>query len=172
MGILLMINFEKNMTVVKINGNKKDEDSFETGLIEAAFDFWFKNNGHIRSPFPAYIREKLRLESTEKFLSWCKGISIEAKKEINDEILAEKLEEIIFERAYGLVLTEDEKLTIKYPFMPRLEDLIKDNETAGGAEGKVVDRWLVKRGDFTFMKLKISNIKSGEIQETEFELPE
>ncbi len=146
---------------------------YEPEMVKAAFSFWFTDTEHIRSPFPEYIREKLETDATKKFATWCSSISADAKKDINDEIIAEKFEEITFELALDMVLTEDEKLTIRYPFMIRLGDAInvKSNpETT--AESLVVDRWYEKKGDTAFLKVKLRETISGGEWETEFELPE
>ncbi len=161
------------MNPIEIENKLKSQSYIEPEMIEAAFDFWFADRDHIRSPFPVYIRETLRLSAIDKFLSWSSQISEKAKKDINDEILAEKLEEIIFELALDMVLTEDEKLTIHYPFLARVGDVLEDkNAPAGASESKIIDRWLVKREDNTFMKVKLKNTSLDEEWETEFELPE
>lgn len=152
---------------------KEQKTESETDMMTAAFNYWFSDNGHVRSPFPVYIQEELREKSISKFLSWTQKVPVKAKKEINDEIVAEKFEEILFEAALNLVITEDEKLTIRYPFMIRIGDVIKvkgvdDKE----AESKVIDRWFFKKGDEAFMKAKLQNISSGNEWETDFELPE
>ncbi len=167
------IKSEGIMSELEIENKLNLQNYIEPEMVEAAFEFWFKDYNHVRSPFPFYIRENLRLASIDKFLSWSHQISDKAKKEINDEILAEKFEEIIFELAFDMVLTEDEKLTIRYPFMLRIGDTIKIKDVPDDkAKGKVIDRWCLKRSDFAFMKVKVENIATGEIWETEFELPE
>ena len=93
-------------------------------LVEATLNFWFADNEHIRTPFPEYIRPQLKEVATAKFYEWVSTLNSKAKDEVNDEIIAEKFEEIIFENAMLLVLTEDEKITIQYPFLPRLNDEI------------------------------------------------
>ena len=149
------------------------QNYIDPGMVKAAFDFWFNNTEHIRSPFPEYIREKLQVDATDKFLDWSSKISDKAKKDINDEILVEKFEEIVFECALNMVLTEDEKLTIRYPFLLRIGDTIKvKNIAEDKAASMVIDRWYEKKGDNAFMKVKLKNIASGEKWETEFELPE
>lgn len=161
------------MNPIEIENKLKSQNFIEPEMIDAAFEFWFSNSEHIRSPFPEYIRENLRLAATDKFLNWNSAISEKARKEINDEILAEKFEEIIFEQALDMVLTEDEKLTIRYPFLLRIDDIIKSKDTPDDkSESKVIDRWFLKRGDFSFMKVKLKNIATGVERETEFELPE
>ena len=151
--------------------NKETESVVENGMIEAALNFWFNDSGHIRSPFPFYIRETLKEKSSAKFSDWTSKISERAKKEINDEIIAEKFEEILFEVASELVLTEDEKLTILYPFMPRIGDVINPKETPNG-ESKIIGRARLRRGDDSFLKVKLKTIDSGKEWITEFELPE
>ena len=78
----------------------KDEQQshlIDNSMIEAAFGFWFSDKEHIRSPFPVYIREQLTTKALDNFFDWVKKISDQAKKDINDEIVAEKFEEILFE---------------------------------------------------------------------------
>lgn len=161
------------MDELEIENKLKSQNYIEPGMIEAAFGFWFSDQEHVRSPFPYYIREKLRPLAIEKFLGWSSQISEKAKKDINDEILAEKFEEILFELAHSMVLTEDEKLTIRYPFLVRIGDTILAKDApAGRGESKVMDRWFVKQGDHAFMKVKLKNTTTEEEWETEFELPE
>jgi len=141
-------------------------------LVEQTFEFWFKGNEHIRSPFPDYIRAELKENSTRRFFEWASTLKEDAGKEINDTILGEKFEEIVFEAALGLVLTEDEKITINYPFMPRMGDAI-NNQDEGNQRGKslIIDRSIQKEGDKVFLKVKLEGDASGEVWETKFELP-
>lgn len=72
-----------------------------------------------------------------------------------------------------MVLTEDEKLTIRYPFMPRIGDLITEKDAEGNqTECRVTDRYHFKKGDTAFMKIKLKNTFTQKERETEFELPE
>ncbi len=161
------------MNIIELEQRLNSQTHIEQGMIDAAFSFWFSNSEHIRSPFPVYIQDKLRNLAIEKILDWSASISDEAQKDINDEILAEKFEEIIFELGTEMVLTEDEKLTIKYPFMVRIGDIIKSKDNPeGNSESNILDRWVTKKGDFSYLKVKLKNNVTGEIWETEFELPE
>ncbi|MBL0309363.1 MAG: hypothetical protein IPP77_06750 [Bacteroidetes bacterium] len=153
--------------------DKKEETVVKNEMIEAAFNFWFNGQEHIRSPFPHYIKGDLQSKTLDKFFDWTNKISDRAKKEINDEIVAEKFEEILFETAAELVKTQDERLTILYPFMPRMGDVIEPKETDEHKENSmVVDRTHLKRGDQSFLKVKFKAMDSGREWETEFELPE
>ncbi len=161
-----------------INNNSLQEKIYNQNfidpeMIEAAFNFWFVDNQHVRSPFPQYIQKGLKLEAANKFLYWAGRISEQAKKEINDEILAEKFEEIIFETALGMALTEDERLTINYPFMPRVGDELQQNDQQGiTTTSTITERIYFKKDDEAFIKIKLKNNVNGDEWETDFELPE
>ena len=125
-----------------------DPTSVESSeLVEQTFDFWFNNKDHIRSPFPEYIRPELKEKSVKRFYDWTSSLESKASKEVNDTIIAEKFEEMIFEVAVGLVITEDEKLTINYPFMPRIGDEISDKKEGDTEASLITDRAVVKEGD-------------------------
>lgn len=139
-------------------------------LVEQTFTFWFSDNEHIRSPFPEYIRPILKEKAVEDFFKWVSNLNPEAKEEVNDEMIAEKFEELIFEAAMGLVHTEDEKITIQYPFLPRVDDEIRNNEEDAQLS-KIIDRILIKEGDTKFLKVKLENSSDQQVWETKFELP-
>ena len=140
-------------------------------LVEQTFHFWFTDNEHIRSPFPEYIRPMLKEKAVDGFFKWVSNLNPKAKEEVNDEMIAEKFEEVIFETAMNLVHTEDEKITIQYPFLPRIDDEISNNETQDKQFSKVIDRMIVKEGDVNYLKLKLENISDKALWETKFELP-
>lgn len=138
-------------------------------LIEAAFDFWMgESEKHIRSPFPDYIQHQLKPEAIVNFEKWINNLKPDAKDEMNEEMFAEKFEEILFETAAKLVLTEDENITILYPFMPRTGDLVKDQN---GKEGVIVDRSIKKEEDTKYLSVSLSNTPDNETWKTSFELP-
>ncbi len=137
-------------------------------LVKETFKFWFSDHEHIRSPFPGYIQSQLKEQATDLFFDWTSNLDPKAKDEVNETVISEKFEEIIFETALKLVLTEDEKITILYPFLPRLEDQLVD---ADDQDCKVVDRDMFKEGDHSFMRVKLENLATKELTETKFELP-
>ncbi|MBZ0327724.1 MAG: hypothetical protein K8F54_08985 [Altibacter sp.] len=147
-----------------------DSTSVESSeFVEQTFNFWFNGKNHIRSPFPEYIRSELKILSVKRFFEWTSGIDPKAKEEVNDQVISAKFEEFIFDIAQELVRTEDEKLTIKYPFMPRIGDEMKDDLTT--EKSIIVNRSLFKKKDDQFMKVKLQKQDSNEIWETSFELP-
>lgn len=146
-----------------------ESDTLERSeFIEETFKFWYSDNKHIRSPFPDYIQNQLKINAIEKFDSWVNNLKPEAKEELNDEIIAEKFEEYIFECALLLIQTEDEKISILYPFLPKTGDKIYD---ADKNESTIADRILKKVKDSNFLHLYCINDQTNEKWETSFELP-
>ena len=149
--------------------NLLNHNSIESSeLVTETFKFWFNTNNHIRSPFPEYIHLGLKTLAIDKFFKWSSGLNPKAKDDVNDEIIAEKFEEIIFETALGLVHTEDEIITINFPFLPRLNDKITG---ASGNESIITDRNLVNEGDSKFLWVKLIDTTTNMSWETKFELP-
>lgn len=137
-------------------------------LVEQTFKFWFTDNQHIRSPFPGYVQNELKGIATDRFFNWANGLNPKAKDELNDEAVGEKFEECIFESALKLIKTEDERITILYPFLPRLGDNLSDD---GKEASSVIDREIYKEGDMSFLKIKCKTDGSEDKWETSFELP-
>ncbi len=137
-------------------------------LVEQTFKFWFADHEHIRSPFPTYIHNELKQKATDRFYVWVNGLEAKAKDELNDEMIGEKFEEVIFDTAGKLVKTEDERITIQYPFLPRINDKIENKEEG---DSIVTDRSIVKEGDVSFLKLYLKHLDSDEVWNTKMELP-
>ncbi|HRO07336.1 MAG TPA: hypothetical protein PK611_06800 [Saprospiraceae bacterium] len=150
------------MKLIDVNYFKKSE------FFEVAYKYWYNDNQHIRSPFPEYIQNPLKEIATEKFLNWLNNIHPDAENEFNDEIIAEKFEEILFETALSMVRTEDERITILYPFLPRKGDKIKDDKSK---DNIVSGRTIKKDKDNSYLNLKCENLETKSIWETSVLLP-
>lgn len=142
-------------------------------MVEASFGYWFNSNEHIRTPFPEYTHAELRRITLNKFLDWTDSLTEAAKKEINDEILIERFEEMLFETALPLLKTEDEKITVQYPFMIRLDDLVevKNTDNPSGSRSKVIKRSLNKKGDELFLEVTMQRLDNGHQWQTKFDIP-
>lgn len=136
-------------------------------MAEYAFTFWFNDNEHIRSPFPDYIQNELRIKTTQLFEDWLEGLHIDASEEVDEEMMAEKFEQLLFESAIPLIKTEDERISILYPFLPRIGDLLTDDVQI---ESSIVDRHLFKDGDSSFLKVICQRKSDNSKWETSFEL--
>ncbi len=132
----------------------KEQDFIGDDFFETSFNFWFNDNEHIRTPFPE---------------EWVYELSDEEKSKLDNEEIAETFEMILFNQAMELVKSEDEKITICYPFMPRVGDVVEDKEKG---ESTVIERELkIKDDEKKYLKLKLKPKKSTHEWETEFEVP-
>lgn len=158
---------------MKLSERLLNQTFLDPAMMASALEYWFADNGHVRSPFPEYMREALANNAAEEMLNWTLQLKEVARKELNSEMLSEKFEEMLFEEGLKLTQTDDERITIKYPFMPRLGDVLqkKDSETVVG-ESNIVQRKIEKRGDFVFLVVEMKDSKTGEKWMNEFELPE
>ena len=80
----------------------------------------------------------------------------------------EKIEEIIFACAMELVTDVEQRITIRYPFMPRPGDPITSSD---GAESKVIARKIEKEGKDGFLMVLARETGSSKEWSTRFELP-
>ena len=141
-------------------------------LVQQTLKYWFSDHNHVRSPFPNYVHTKVKEKSSALFLNWIRGLEPKVKDEINDEVFSEKFEEIIFEIAIDLVKTEDERITLLYPFLPRVGDQIDNNsENESKKNSSIIERELIKEGDVSYLKIVLENENTKQKWETKIELP-
>src|SRR5574343_918715 len=134
------------------------QDYIDGEMVKVSIDYWFRDHDNVRSPFPDYIKSDLKGNAVKKFLIWSEKLTPDSKKEINDEILIERFEEILFEEALKMVMSEDEKITIKYPFIFRVGDKVAKGEKP---ESTVVARELTSENNTPFLKITFEEIESG-----------
>ena len=151
---------------------KANIDLAKSELVRQALRFWFADNDHIRSPFPQYIQVETQRQSVKKFGEWLDHLTEKAKDDVNDEILAEKFEECLFEAALELVEEEDERITLLYPFLPRIGDPVSSQvEGPAHLPSHVKARKLVSEGDNKYLQLSMQENVSDKTWETKMELP-
>jgi hypothetical protein len=143
------------------------EKETTTEFFKQAFHFWFNDHEHIRSPFPKEIQSTLEILSKQGFEKWLSNLNPKAKDEINDEIIAEKFEEILFEIGLSLVTEDEAKTTILYPFLPR----INDTTFVNGEENRVIKRTINQKGDSKFMEITCLKSSNQTEWSSEIELP-
>lgn len=136
-------------------------------MAKYAFEFWFRDNEHIRSPFPVYIQNELKINTNKQFEEWLQGLHIDASEEVDEEMMAEKFEQILFESALPLIKTEDERISILYPFLPKIGDQLSDEHQL---ESEIIDRMLIKEGDTSFLKVHCRRKSDNSNWNTSFEL--
>lgn len=144
----------------------------QSEMARQTFAYWFADHGHVRSPFPFYVQDEVRESTLNAFRDWIAKLHSKAREEINGEIAHEKFEETLFQEAMKLVRTDDEVLTLRFPFLPRIGDQIDGGGTEGRQGGNIVlGRQLATEGKDEFLKVKVENTATGEMWETRFELP-
>ena len=148
------------------------EQLAESQMIQQTVEYWFADHEHVRSPLPFYIHVEVKEKAVAAFHDWMGKLNAKANEEINEEIAHEKFEELLFQKAAELVKTDDEVLTIRFPFLPRCGDSI-DGKGAEGREGENVirSRQLIKEGKDEFLQVEVENKASGKRWDTRFELP-
>ncbi|MCF6358007.1 MAG: hypothetical protein L3J54_09405 [Draconibacterium sp.] len=147
----------------------KEQDFIGSDFFEESFKFWFEGNEHIRTPFPKKIQEDLKEKTFRVFMEWVFELSEKEKTKLENEEIVETFEMILFNQAMDLVSDEDHKITICYPFLPRLGDVVDDKEKGAS---KVIGRKLdVNKDEKKYLKVKLKSETVLQEWETEFELP-
>lgn len=141
-------------------------------MVAQTFNYWFADHEHVRSPFPFYVQDDVKMKAVGAFHAWMSKLNAKANEEITEEIAHEKFEEILFEQAAQLVKTDDEILTLRFPFLPRLGDPIDGGDIEGrSGENLIRGRLLVSEDKDEFMEMTVENVASAERWTTRFELP-
>ena len=91
----------------------------ESPALQETIAFWFKDQDHLRSPFPPAIKEALTEQAALRFQKWVNLLDPKAQGEVDNEVVGEKIEVIIFTCAMELASDPEQRITIGYPFMPR-----------------------------------------------------
>lgn len=140
----------------------------ETEFLNPSFEFWFKNHEHIRTPFPQQIKVELMKNTRSIFLDWVSELKPGDKKGLNDEGFTEMFETILFNEAMKLVDNEDQRISIAYPFMPRLGDLVRHRQYG---EGKIIERKeIVSDKNKKMLEITVSCTNNPNSWKTQFEL--
>lgn len=138
-------------------------------FIEPGINYWFSNHEHIRTPFPSEIRTELKRRTTSIFFDWIGGLKEQELSSMKDDEFAEMFETILFNEALKLVDDEDKKLTIAYPFLPRLGDLVNHGEHGKGTV--TARKEVVSKDNKKLFELSVLSQQTGQTWETQFELP-
>jgi hypothetical protein len=157
------------MTDKEFNIFIKGQDFIGSDFLKESFKFWFKDNQHIRTPFPENIQKKLKEKTLRIFMEWVYELTDKEKSNLENEEIAEIFEMILFNQAIEMVDDEDQKITICYPFLPRLGDVLDDKERGKSkVTGRKVD---TNKDEKKYLKVKLKSETVNHEWETEFELP-
>lgn len=140
----------------------------ESGFLNPGFEYWFTNHKHIRSPFTKEIETEARKNTRIIFIEWINGLTDDEPRNIPEHELVEMFETILFNEAMKLTDDEDQRLTISYPFMPRVGDIVEHNEHG---KGRITDRKIaVTKANKKMFEVTVASINDSNIWKTQFEL--
>lgn len=141
-----------------------------TKFIEPGVEYWFTNHEHVRSPFPPAIRITLKERASVILFEWIDGLKETDLKAMKEEEFVEMFETILFNEAMKLVVDEDQQLTISYPFLPRLGDVVNHQKYGNGII--VTRKEILSKENKKLFELSVLSRESGNTWETQFELPD
>lgn len=87
---------------------------------DAAFRYWLEDHEALRSPFPAYMRELLQEHTFCHFMGWM--FQQPNPTVLTAEAVSEAFGTIIQTVGQALARTDDDRLTIQAPGLPRVGD--------------------------------------------------
>ncbi len=149
----------------------KQQTLIKREFVDAAFNYWLEDNGDNRTPFPQYMLDELRECTLRLFLEWT--FQIEDQNTINPELLSSKFNEIIIMVGLDLARTDEDRLTIQYPDLPRIGDAVHVHVSKKKTkEGNVIFRELVEDKGNKSMRVVVRFPDTGEEWETGFDLSE
>jgi hypothetical protein len=157
------------MIQTALNNNSKTRKIISEKFIDPGFEYWFTNHEHIRSPFPTAIRVDLKEKTSVIFFEWIDGLKKTELNAMKDDEFAEMFETILFNEAMKLVEDEDMKLTIAYPFLPRLGDQVNHGQHGKGTV--TVRKEIISKDNKKLFELSVLSQQTGQTWETQFELP-
>ncbi|MBK7628745.1 MAG: hypothetical protein IPJ16_16380 [Bacteroidales bacterium] len=152
---------------------KSETDNYhslvESRFLNPGFDYWFSNHKHVRSPFKKDIETEVRKNTSIIFMEWIKGLENSGQEKTPDSEFAEIFENILFNEAMKLTDDDDQRLTISYPFMPRVGDIVRHKENG---DGKIIERRVsVSESNRKMFEVTVSSISDSTVWKTQFEIP-
>lgn len=142
--------------------------TIEVKFLKPGFEYWFSNHEHVRTPFPKEILHELKENTSYIFLEWMKELKEKELSNMPDTEFAEMFETILFNEAIKLVENDDQRLSISYPFMPRIDDFVNHKEHG---IGKIIGRKEIITGENKKMlELTVSSQDNSMVWKTQFEL--
>lgn len=140
-------------------------------FIEAAFQDWLEDHEDYRCPFPEQMQAELRERTFRSFMEWT--FHLDNPDQLRAEDLSEKFGEIIQAEGFALAQTNEERLTIQYPDLPRLGDQINFHDAQSQIRaGEIIQRSIQEKAGNKELRVVVRYFETGEEWETSFDLVE
>ncbi len=114
------MKFEFELSENEFEQKLKRQTIISKKFINNAFNYVFSDSNEFRTPFPEYIRDELSYTTFRLFMEYAFKIK---DNEIDKIRFSEKFNEILIKVGLSLVKSEDERVSICYPFLPRVGDV-------------------------------------------------
>jgi hypothetical protein len=138
-------------------------------FMDAAFRYWLEDNDDRRSPFPEHMRDELRRRTFRLIMEWT--FQLDDPEIPGSGEMSAKFEEIIEAVGLALARTDEERLVIQYPGLPRVGDTVNLPAPGSGARtGEIVQRSLVEDMGKKQMRVLVRLSGTGEEWATGFDL--
>ena len=159
----MMTNTETPASLLQADFPAQDE------FVHDAISAWYERNDHVRCPFPATIREQLEENAKISFRHWLQSLEDKESSRMNVQEIIELFETILFHEATKLVQTDEEQITLLFPFMPRTGDVVRDPVKG---EGMITRRKLEQNKDKkNILTVTVESATDKNTWQTSFELP-
>jgi hypothetical protein len=146
------------MDTIKIDNSTDTRD-----LFESSFDFWFSGHSTIPCPFPEHMKEELKEKTFALFSNWYSKLRQKQRDSLSDSQLVEKYERILFAQAYALAKTEDEKISILYPYLPKVGEALNVTSAKPGLAKSII---LERKIEQNALKIFLKNLVTGQLWNT------
>ena len=143
----------------------------KNALVEVGCAYWFNDNEEVRSPFPVEIQSEVKGRAQKELLDFLASLAEEDAQAMNDDEMVSIFEGFLFRAGLKMIDEEDLDLalTLNYPFMPRVGDLVSN---VNKGESCVIDRRVESNENKKpFMVVVLQVVESKETWQTEFVLP-
>jgi hypothetical protein len=133
--------------------------------MDAAFDFWL-SDGEQRSPFPEYMHEQLHDLTFRAFME--RTLTLD-RSAVTAELLGEQFGQVIREVGLQLARSDEDRLTILYPELPRAGDQLNATDEGQKVGGRILRRYLSGTEGDRQLRVVV-RMDTGEEWETGFEV--
>lgn len=145
----------------------KQQTLIGKNFIEPAFRFWFEDREGFRSPFPPEIQAEIFDATLRLLMEWSFALSDADRRSLSGRKMSDKLTEILFQVGLSLARSDEDRLSIRCPDLPRIGDHV---DIKGRKPGTVAQRRLVERDGHLWAHITVRIGNGADFWDTEFDL--
>lgn len=136
------------------------------------FNLYLSDSPGYRSPFPKYMIKDLKEIVFYKFELWLNSFSKQELNNITQKQIKKKFEELFKKIGLKLAKKEEDKISIQYPYIPRIGDEFHDPKSDPNHKkiGKIMDRFIIREKNKKIVRLILKNKNSKKNEHIDFEI--